>query len=69
MALITSGALPPERMRIMAGKSTKDEPTPEPVVVEPATTSTKTTNVEGDVNIDIDWDNWPDRGVIVTDDE
>jgi hypothetical protein len=67
MALITSEGTQPERIRVMATKPTaKDEPsstaepTPQPVTTE--TSSTKTTNIEGDVNIDIDWANWFDRG-------
>jgi hypothetical protein len=67
MALITSEGTQPERIRIMATKSTKDdpsstaEPTPQPVSTD-ASTTTNTTNIEGDVNIDIDWANWFDRG-------
>jgi hypothetical protein len=66
VALITSGALPREGMRIMAGKSTtKDEPSSATTVQ----VGDQATTVEGDVNVEIDWDKWPDRGPLADDDD
>jgi hypothetical protein len=64
MALITSGALPPERMRIMAGKTTKEE---QPSSATTVQVGDQATTVEGDVNVAIDWDKWPDRGPLTRD--
>ena len=48
----------------MAGKTTKEE---QPSSATTVQVGDQATTVEGDVNVAIDWDKWPDRGPLTRD--